>query len=253
MVMKNLAQLIIILLITGASSAYAKEILCSPNEYLVREHPRSGYLRSDGTWVRSTNVDSYCKVRTKAYEYSKNIFKRDRPEEWPHKNEQGSTWTEEQKDRAVDALEEHPDLLLSPKIKGIYRLKNSKDPNNPASSSEGVVVLYDSAFTDTRGLERILVHELAHQNYRELDSESLQDYRLAAGWKRKLVDRLFYWVPRDGGYVEEDGQSSIDEDYANNIEFYLYDSAKLKNMTPKVHDWIKKHFGDSFKLNRRQK
>lgn len=61
-------------------------------------------------------------------------------------------------------------------------------------------------------------------------------------------DRKAYWVGRESGYVEEDGKSSREEDFANNIEHFLYDSDKLKKITPSAYDWIKKHYGEQFKL-----
>ena len=32
------------------------------------------------------------------------------------------------------------------------------------------------------------------------------------------------------------------------VEFYLHKSDRLKEVTPKAYDWIKKHFGKEFKL-----
>ncbi|MGZ3747486.1 MAG: hypothetical protein ACXVB4_06085 [Pseudobdellovibrionaceae bacterium] len=210
---------------------------------------RRGYVRSDGTVIKPTNVKSYCRVLTKAYEYSRERFKNGIPPNWPHSKEKAGSWTVEEKERIIEALEELPDILLSDKIAGIYRLKKSKDFPNPASSSYGVIVIYDSSFDSSRNLGRILCHELSHQNFKDLSNEEKQDYRRATGWHLKLEsDRNVYWVGRKSGYVEEDGKNSYEEDYSNNLEYYLYDPDKLKKVTPSGYEWIKKHFGDGFRI-----
>jgi len=151
-------------------------------------------------------------------------------------------------------LEEMPDILLSDKIKGIYRLKKSKDYPNPATSSDGVIVIYDSGFDSSRNLSRILAHELSHQSYNDLSKDDKQDYRRATGWQLKLeLDRNVYWVGRKVGYVEDDGKISSEEDYSNNLEHYLYDPDKLKKVTPSAYNWIKKRFGEGFQIKRQKR
>lgn len=235
-------------------AAYGATVGCLSGEYLVSGHHRRGYVRSDGTVVRSTDVKSYCKVLTKAYEYSKKRFKKGRPANWPHNIEKASSWTDEETERIVEVLEELPEVLLSKVIVGIYRLKRSKDYPNPASSSDGVIVIYDSSFDLSRNLGRIIAHELSHQNFKDLSKDEKQDYRRATGWRLKIEsDRNVYWVGRKDGYVEEDGKISYEEDYSNNLEHYLYDPDKLKRVTPSAYEWIKKHFGDGFQIKRQKR
>ena len=152
---------------------------CPAGQYRVKEHHRSGYTKSDGTVVRPTVVKSYCKTLTKAAEYLEPRFKKGVPSGWPHKKEAGGSWTEEEKERLRDALEEIPDSLLNSTIEGIYRLKRSKDYPNPASSADGIIVLYDTAFQPSRNLGQIVTHELSHQNYLDLSEKERQDYRRA--------------------------------------------------------------------------
>jgi hypothetical protein len=56
------------------------------------------------------------------------------------------------------------------------------------------------------------------------------------------------WIQRKDGYVAEDGRISPDEDFANNVEYFLYDPETLKTTTPHAYTWISKHFGANFKL-----
>lgn len=57
-------------------------------------------------------------------------------------------------------------------------------------------------------------------------------------------------ISRGTNFVKPDGKISPAEDFANNVEYFLYDPKKLKDVTPHAYTWIKNHFGDSFKLGR---
>lgn len=55
---------------------------------------------------------------------------------------------------------------------------------------------------------------------------------------------------RQGGFVAEDGHQGPREDFANNLEYYLFEPKVLEEKTLKAFDWMKKHFGDKFKLGK---
>ncbi len=225
---------------------------CPPGHYVVRSHPRVGFVRSDGTVVKPTTVRTYCKELTYGYEYSQKRFKKGNPKDWPHRNEKPGVWTDSEKEQMIEALEGLPEFLLSDRIEGFYRLKKSKDFPNPASHAEGIIAIYDSAFANPSGLERILAHEFIHQSYKDLSEKERQDYRRATGWHYKVEpDRQFYWVGRKDGYIADDGKTSHEEDFANNLEHFLYDPDKLKKVTPSAHEWIKKKYGDKLKDKKR--
>jgi len=215
----------------------------------VKSHFRRGYLRSDGTPVKATNVKSSCKEASAVYKFWSSKIKNGSPSDWPNKNEKQATWTAEEEERILEALENLPEELWSDVIKGLYRLKKSKDFPNPASNGNGHIVLYDSAFESKRNLARILTHELAHISYQNLSKEDAPDYRRATNWGFEAsTGRVYYWKGRESGYVAEDGKISPEEDYANNIEYYLFEPEKLIEETPSAYNWIKKHFGGKFKL-----
>lgn len=170
-------------------------IECPPKHYVVRGHPRIGYVRSDGTIVSPTTVSTYCKELTYTYEYLQKRFKKGAPKDWPHRVENPGAWSESEKEQMIEALEYLPELLLSDRIEGFYRLKKSKDHPNPASHANGIIIIYDSAFTNPSGLERILAHELMHQSYTDLSEEERRDYRRATGWRFEIEpDGNFYRV-----------------------------------------------------------
>lgn len=55
------------------------------------------------------------------------------------------------------------------------------------------------------------------------------------------------FVPRLDGFVEEDGTEGPNEDFSNNIEYYLFNPKTLHEKTPKVYDWIRKRYGEKFR------
>lgn len=233
---------------------FSVALACPPNQYQVKAHSRSGYVRYDGTVVRPTFVTAYCKDYSAAYLFVKDLFQNEKPKNWPHEPENLRKWTEAEKERLIEAMENIPDALLSKNLKGIYRMDKSKAGKNPATSSEGALVLYDSAFSKSMTLDRIIAHELAHQIFRDSDLDIQDNYRKNSGWTLVSDKNLkFFWIPRKEGYVAEDGKNASDEDYANNIEYYLYEPDKLKKVTPKAYDWIKTKFGSSFSQKKGKK
>lgn len=235
-------------------NSFGTEINCPAGQFFVKSHQRKGYTKSDGTIVRSTNVKSHCKVKTKVDDYLEARIKNGKPTSWPHKKELSTDWTEEEKQLLRESLANLPDILLSKRIGGFYRSKKSKDYPNPASSSNGIIVLYDSAFDSSRNLGEIIAHELSHQNYLDLTETERQDYGRAMGWHFELhPNRKFYLEGRKSGYVEDDGILSPEEDYANNLEYFLYNADKLKKVTPEAYSWIRKKFGEGFQLKEKKR
>lgn len=246
-------KMITIFLFFLSTHAFAKfenrNATCPQGFYRVKSHFRKAYVRSDGTQVKAANVTSYCKEASPAYNFWGNKLKNGLPPNWPHRQEQESTWTPESEERILDALEMIPEKLWSDEAKGIYRLKKSKDFPNPASNGDGLIVIYDSAFDSKRNLARILVHELSHIAYQHLSKEEAPDYRRATGWGFEAAAHgRYFFKGRKSGYVEEDGKISPEEDFSNNIEYYLFEPDKLKKETPGAYNWINKHYGDTFKL-----
>lgn len=80
-----------------SSKAISASPSCPKGEYPVHAHHRNGYTRADGTAVKSANVNFYCKVLTKNSEFGVERFRSGVPTNWPHKSENTSFWTEEEK------------------------------------------------------------------------------------------------------------------------------------------------------------
>ena len=180
------------------------------------------------------------------------------PPDWPHKNEKGKAWAEEEKNLLIEALEAAPQGILPKKLIGIYRAEKSRQFPNPATSGvatdgtlEGFVVIYDSAFEKNQNLARIVIHEMSHQIYVELSDDDQGSYHTVTNWfveKDPKTEQTKGLAARLTGFVLDDGRDSPGEDFANNVEFFLFEPKKLQEVTPHAHRWISEHFGDKFRL-----
>ncbi|MGE4130024.1 MAG: hypothetical protein AB7F86_00215 [Bdellovibrionales bacterium] len=224
---------------------------CPSGTYHVSAHPRKAYYRADGTFVKATQVSESCRETNAVYDTWSPILKTGSPPNWENKSEKPSQWTEEQRTRLIEALNELPEALQRLPVKGIYRMSKSIFFPNPASNdNDGRIVLYDSAFGQDQRLARILAHELAHEvfvNFTDLDRAS---YRQALGWIAEFdpESRKFLYKERSGQFVKPDGRQGPNEDFANNLEYYLFEAKVLKRTTPKAFDWISNRFNANFRL-----
>ena len=59
---------------------------CPEGTYLVQEHPRQSYYKSDGTYVSSSTVSSYCRHYRDDEPLQEQFFSK-KPNKWPHPQE----------------------------------------------------------------------------------------------------------------------------------------------------------------------
>ncbi len=235
----------LLLLATGhLALAAARSDSCPTDSYRVRSTDRKAYYRGNGTFVRATHVESYCRSKSASYLFWSGKLNDDRPDNWPLKKEISTKWTDEQKERLYEAMAEVPNGLWSKSVKGIYRFLKSRDYPNPGSQYFSKIAIYDSAFDIEHRLTAVLAHELAHVLYDELPPAVTDSYENATGWTRTLHSGIIVYTGRKDGYVEKDGDFSPTEDFANNIEYYLFLPAILKSKTPTAFEWIKANLGD---------
>lgn len=227
-------------------------LTCGKNEYLVKAHHRRSYARYDGKVISVSSVKAHCKKKRIIDETWLEIFKPKAPQNWPHKTEVFKEWPEDERERVLEILETLPEDLISNNVKGIYRATKSRLYPNPATSADSIIVIYDSAFTNNADLQRILSHEFAHQMYTDLADKDLQDYQYATNWL-PIRDKVDLFVSRKVGFVQDDGRDSPEEDFANNIEFYLKEPEQLKKITPNAYRWIKDRYGGKFKYRKESK
>ena len=228
---------------------------CAKDEHWVRAHNRRAYLRGDGTFVSAANVSAHCQKNPPSYALWAPKLQSGMPPGWLLQVEKLSAWTDEEKERVLEALSFLPEKLLVESVQGLYRLrKSSSFESNPGAGFANSIVLYDSAFNSKQDLSRILAHEFAHKLYHRLTPEDARSYNAAAEWgvfRTKGGQTIF--VPMRESYVEDDGREGPNEDFSNNIEYYLFASNTLKKGTPKVSEWILQKYGEAFKLKKASK
>jgi hypothetical protein len=229
-------------------------LTCPTDQHLVKSHKRSAYFRADGAFVSASTVSAHCRQKPESYVFWQENFKDQRPEKWPYKNEKTKKWTLEETERVLEAICELPKELWNKSNYKIYRMDKSKDGGNPATSSENILILYDSAFSEKYNLSRVIAHEFAHEIYNKLDHKIKGEYQAPMGWITvRHAGTDFVISSRKENYVADDGLASPEEDFANNVEFFLFDTKKLQKITPKAFEWINKHFSDKFKIGRCRK
>ncbi len=236
------------------SMAFASD-WCPTDSYRVKSHHRSSYHRANGTFVSAAHVISHCRKKSKSYQFWNLKIKAGYPENWPYKNERAIEFSEFERERIIEALGEIPIQLWLQSIGGIYRFEKSKDAPNPASHREGDIALYNSAFSKSYSLGRVIAHELAHELWENSDRSFQSSYETATSWQRSVgpISKVITWTGRKDGYVEEDGRFRRDEDFANNMEYYLFAPESLMQKTPTAFEWIKTKFSDKFKLSEGEK
>lgn len=227
---------------------------CGHEEHFVKGHTRRAHLRSDGTNVSSAWVAPHCKANPPKYFEWKSRFKANRPQEWQRKREFFKDWTEEERERMLDALSVLPDQLQISSVKGLFRSRKSSDhPENPASNFDANIVIYDKAFEARENLSRIVAHELAHILYRQVyDASKWLPFAYAAGWVpvKNPTSGKFVMVPGREVYLEADSVNTLDEDFSNSIEHYLFKADELKSKNPDIYNWIHQFYGDKFAIGK---
>jgi hypothetical protein len=233
----------------SAATAIGSEQSCPQGKHFVRTHSRAAYVRADGTRVSAAYVKATCRVRTKVEEKWSPRLYASFPASHSHPQEKAKAWSEGEKQRLFEAFSDFPEVLLNSKVDGFVRAARSVVPKNPATWDDGYIVLYDEAFGAKQNLARIVAHEMAHQLFSDFSEENRDEYRWAANWFAKSKKRKDFFG-RSDGYVQDDGRVSPDEDFANNVEYLLFDEATLLKKTPQAHRWLKSHFGDKLKIER---
>jgi hypothetical protein len=217
--------------------------VCRPDEVYVRPHARDSYQKRDGTIYSAADVVGYCRQKSQSATLVKHL-KNGKPVGWPHKNEKFVNWTKDEIELLVKALANLPIKISSLPI--FFRAKTSIVAGNPAASMSGIIVLYDKAFDNSIDLSRIIVHELAHELYRSKKPLELREYESVAKWIRLDNSDKPFRVGRSQ-FVAPDGDQSPDEDFANNLEFYVYEPLKLKLKNPEIYVWFEIGYGDKIK------
>ena len=204
---------------------------CTPQEHWVRDHSKS-----TGSWTAFCRINPSGNV-SKSYKFWASKFQHGRPEDWPYSEERTTNWESKDVADTLWALERIPVQLWDSTLRGIYRMNKSIDPSNPGADWEGHVVLYDPAFQNERYLERVLAHEFTHEKFMSLSTIQRADYAISSGWKavKSESGKQVFEAPKCC-FVQPDGGQSIEEDFANNVEYFYMSPVLFESLTPKPID-----------------
>ena len=201
-----------------------------------------------GTFNCADWCDEFCKSqKCVPSQYWKKKIQNGRPSKWDLPSETVSAWTEAEKNKLMELLDRLPDQLRAIPFEGFFRMKKSIDMTNPATtaSSGKSIVIYDRAFDNPfLSTSRVLVHELGHVIYLGLSEAERRSYQNMMGWKSvRDSDET-----RSGDFVSSRAKDSIDEDFAENLNFLLFEPDVLRAKVPLAFKWLSKKFPGSFKL-----
>lgn len=221
---------------------------CPKGSFWVNPHPRKDFVRSNNVYVSATSVTGHCRSKSKSYEFWAEFLTNGRPADWEFNEEKSVSWSRREIEEFVVAAEKIP-LLLRYKVK-VFRMLRSKAKGNPASSSKDNMILYDQAFNKNEQLAIIIVHELAHELYRNLSKTEKEKFQNEMGWtwKSKGAEDAGVWIAGRSKYVQKDSDTSPDEDFANGVEYYIFDRTRLKFKDPAMHKWLKSKYGAKLEL-----
>ena len=218
---------IIFIFLSIIVSAQAKP--CPEGTYLVQEHPRQSHYRSDGTYVSSTFVSSYCRNYINDGPLKEQYLTK-MPSGWPHRKEKFKKCSQQKQKLISNILSTIPKVLTSVGKLQIYCGNQSETPNNPATSSPmaRIIVLYNSSFK--QNTRRIMIHELAHLLWARLSDKEKNSYQNAGNWS--LVQGIYIY--NRTAFSEPDGKIGPEEDFANNVEHYFSNTKKFKKNFSKI-------------------
>lgn len=216
---------------------------CDSSQRWVEAFHQDAYRVGNGKVVPAKDVPGHCEKTTPADKTWIAKLLDGKPSTW-RPGEKVSKWTAEQRERVLAALREIPDFLKDPNIFGIFRMKDSETPNNPASSDYSDIVLYDRAFSDKENLTQVLEHEMAHRLFDKLPKSEQDDFRNVGQWEENPQKPGTFLRGREkGGFVRENDMANPEEDFADGIVTFLNDPEKLKRTAPRVYRWMKDHYG----------
>jgi len=170
-------------------------------------------------------------------------MKNGRPPSWRFNAEKSTDWTVEERERVFDALEETPSFVKNLEIDSIYRMKESRSPENPAAANGATIVLYDKAFDTSQNLTHILNHEIAHRLFETLPSKERESFRVAAKWIEKRTNgEVSYVAGRpESKFMRPNGKISVEEDFADGVAFFIHQPSRLKATSPEVFQWMEQN------------
>lgn len=88
-----------------------------------------------GIFVKASNVTAYCRINPRGYKKWSQKLSNKRPKVWRNYKEKSLKWSIEETERLFEAISVLPEVLINRTKIIIFKMKNSKDSGNPATSN----------------------------------------------------------------------------------------------------------------------
>ncbi len=248
----NKSFILFVLYITFCNTLWASPPPCSKWEVLVRAHEVQAYQRKDGTPVKGSDKETFCRLKFPKVEEWQERFTDQMPAGWPLPNEKFKPWTQLEKEILLKWLSEQPKALRE--LKGITFLRgsiSSLDQKNPGAAVKRInaMALYDEFFK-ANNKSAILSHELSHIYMYDLRTNIHMDKLISLmGWSQNKRSNL-YERDKRLPLLKKDSEFDVFEDLANHFEVYLHNPNDLKNKNPAAFKKLSELVGTQFKLEK---
>ena len=224
---------------------------CLPGKHWVAPHFRRAYIKYDGTRVTAAQIKGHCRKNPRGYKEWHQRLSNKRPKIWGYTKEKSKKWSIEEIERFLSAISVLPDRLVDLDGSQVYRMFRSQDGENPATTNppQKDITLYDLAFVHEDSLAQILSHELSHILFEALSPGEKREFANEAGWVARNIMGREYYFPKEGKLnIKSDSIKSLEEDFANHIELYLFRAGIVRTKSIKGYRWIRNKFGQKFKI-----
>lgn len=226
---------------------------CPKGEHWVDAYHRNAYIRYDGVHVSATEVSAHCRRNPRGYDQWNQRLSNHRPKIWGYTKEKSKQWSTEDIQRVYTALSILPDQLLQLTDVKVHRMISSKFSENPATTNPPLkdVTLYDLAFVYKESLAQVLSHELSHILFENMAIDDKRNFAEKAGWSSKsILGKEHYLLNKNKINIKEDSRDSLEEDFANHIELYLFQPSVVKAKSNDAFIWIQNKYGKNFKIKK---
>jgi hypothetical protein len=219
-----------IFLILFSSLVFAEP--CAPQEIYVREQWINAYPKSDGTKVTAHTRNAHCREIERS-----NYFQDSSNQNFANINPKIKKWNANDKNIVQETLALLPPWLSKYHLAEILRGDVGGSPRNPAASfaPTRTLLIFDQFFKE-KDKRSIIIHEMSHIAFPSIDPIHKLEFIHASGW---TTDSAFRPVAPQK-LLTPDSKDSIDEDFANYLETFYKDEARLMTFNPLAFLIIKK-------------
>lgn len=248
----NKKIMLIIVLITFSTTLWASPPPCTKWQVKVGAHEVQAYQRKDGTPVKGSEKETFCRLKFPKVEEWQDRFTDKMPAGWPIPNEKFKPWTQLEKEILLKWLSEQPKALRELKgitfLRGVVSTAHSKNPG-AAVKRINAIALYDEFFRAEKK-SAILSHELSHIYMYDLrENLHMEDLIFLMGWQKNEHSRL-HERDKKIPLLKKDSEFDVFEDLANHFEVYLHNPNDLKNKNPSAFKKLSELVGTQFKLEK---